>query len=54
INDLNLHFSVHKKDHLSKRGLLKLVSQRKRLLSYLKRKDLNSYRNLIQKLGLRK
>jgi small subunit ribosomal protein S15 len=54
INDLNLHFSYHKKDHQSKQGLLKLVSQRKRLLTYLKNKDVNRYRELIQKLGLRK
>jgi len=54
INDLNVHFSYHKKDHQSKRGLLELVSQRKRLLNYLKNKDVNRYRELIQKLGLRK
>ena len=54
INDLNIHFSSHKKDHQSRRGLLKLVSQRKRLLTYLREKDVNRYRDLIQKLGLRK
>jgi small subunit ribosomal protein S15 len=54
INDLNLHFKSHKKDHQSKRGLLKLVSQRKRLLNYLKKSNLDMYRDLIQKLGLRK
>jgi small subunit ribosomal protein S15 len=54
INDLNIHFSSHKKDHQSRRGLLKLVSQRKKLLNYLKNKDVNRYRELIQKLGLRK
>ncbi|MCB1142873.1 MAG: 30S ribosomal protein S15 [Leptospiraceae bacterium] len=54
INDLNIHFKANKKDHQSRRGLLKLVSQRKRLLNYLKKSDLNRYRNLIQKLGLRK
>jgi len=54
INDLNIHFSSHKKDHQSRRGLLKLVSQRKRLLTYLREKDVNRYRELIQKLGLRK
>jgi small subunit ribosomal protein S15 len=54
INDLNEHFAYHKKDHQSRRGLLKLVSQRKRLLNYLKVKDVNRYRDLIQNLGLRK
>jgi small subunit ribosomal protein S15 len=54
ITDLNQHFATNKKDHHSRRGLLKLVSQRKRLLNYLKRKDVTRYRDLIQKLGLRK
>jgi small subunit ribosomal protein S15 len=54
INDLNKHFADHKKDHHSKRGLLKLVSQRKRMLDYLKRKNLTKYRDLVQKLGIRK
>ncbi|MCB1178501.1 MAG: 30S ribosomal protein S15 [Leptospiraceae bacterium] len=54
INDLNNHFGTHKKDHASRRGLLKLVSRRKRLLGYLKKKDVSRYRELIQKLGLRK
>lgn len=54
ILDLNVHFSKNKKDFHSRRGLLKLVSQRKRLLDYLKRKDINSYRELIKKLGIRK
>ncbi|MCB1191655.1 MAG: 30S ribosomal protein S15 [Leptospiraceae bacterium] len=54
ILDLNIHFSKNKKDFHSRRGLLQLVSQRKRLLDYLKRKDINSYRELIKKLGIRK
>lgn len=48
------HFKVHKKDHHSKRGLLKLVSKRKRLLAYLQRKDYEKYKALIEKLNLRK
>ncbi len=54
INYLNGHFKIHKKDHHSRRGLLKLVGQRRRLLNYLKAKDINRYRSLIQALGLRK
>lgn len=54
ISYLNEHFKVHKKDHHSRRGLLKLVGQRRRLLNYLKAKDINRYRALIQALGLRK
>jgi small subunit ribosomal protein S15 len=54
INGLTEHFKIHKKDHHSRRGLLMLVSQRKRLLEYLKRKDTNRYKNLIKALGLRK
>ncbi len=54
INSLTEHFKSHKKDHHSRRGLLMLVSQRKRLLEYLKRKDVERYRTLIQSLGLRK
>jgi small subunit ribosomal protein S15 len=54
INGLTEHFKEHKKDHHSRRGLLMLVSQRKRLLEYLKRKDVARYRNLIKALGLRK
>ena len=50
INDLN----VHKKDHHSRRGLLKMVGQRRNLLAYLKEKDLERYRTLIARLGLRK
>ena len=54
INDLNEHFKVHKKDHHSRRGLLKMVGQRRNLLKYLKDNDLERYRNLIARLGLRK
>ncbi len=54
INDLTEHFKVHAKDHHSRRGLLKLVSQRRRLLDYLKRTDLDKYSGLIKDLGLRK
>ena len=54
INDLQEHFSAHKKDHHSRRGLLKMVGQRRRLLDYLKRKDENRYKTLIGSLGLRK
>lgn len=51
---LTEHFKIHKKDHHSRRGLLKLVGQRRRLLDYLKKKDLERYRSVIQQLGLRK
>ncbi|UCE86862.1 MAG: 30S ribosomal protein S15, partial [Deltaproteobacteria bacterium] len=54
INELSEHFKVHKKDHHSRRGLLKLVSRRRRLLSYLRQKDLESYTTLIGRLGLRR
>ena len=54
INDLHNHFAVHKKDHHSRRGLLKMVGQRRNLLSYLKKKDITRYRELIARLGLRK
>jgi small subunit ribosomal protein S15 len=54
INGLTDHFKTHKKDHHSRRGLLMLVSQRKRLLEYLKGKDVERYRTLILSLGLRK
>ncbi|MDP3842043.1 MAG: 30S ribosomal protein S15 [Oxalobacteraceae bacterium] len=54
INDLNGHFKAHVKDHHSRRGLIMMVNRRKSLLSYLKSKDVNRYRDLIQKLGLRK
>ena len=48
------HLKIHKKDHHSRRGLLKLVGQRRRLLDYLKDKDVNRYRTLIQRLGIRR
>jgi len=54
IKHLTEHFKTHKKDHHSRRGLLRLVSQRKKLLSYVKSNDINSYANLISRLGLRK
>ena len=54
INDLNEHLKVHKKDHHSRRGLLKMVGQRRNLLAYLKEKDLERYRTLNARLGLRK
>jgi small subunit ribosomal protein S15 len=54
INHLTEHFKVHSKDHHSRRGLLKLVGQRRSLLDYLKKKDLNKYRDLIKGLGLRR
>jgi len=54
IEDLTEHFKSNKKDHASRRGLLKMVGSRRKLLKYLKRKDLEGYRTLIAKLGLRK
>jgi small subunit ribosomal protein S15 len=54
INDLTGHFKEHKKDHHSRRGLLRMVNQRRKLLDYLKGKNLDSYRALIKQLGLRK
>lgn len=54
INELNMHFKTHKKDFHSRRGLLKLVGRRKRLLEYLKRKDYDRYKKLIKELSLRK
>jgi len=53
INDLTGHFKTHTKDHHSRRGLLKMVSRRRKLLDYLKSTNLASYRALIEKLGLR-
>ena len=53
-NDLNEHLKTHKKDHHSRRGLLKMVGQRRNLLAYLKENDLERYRTLIARLGLRK
>ena len=54
ITELTEHFKTHKKDHHSRRGLLKMVSQRRRLLDYLKTKDQNRYKKLIDSLGIRK
>ncbi|MBI2969857.1 MAG: 30S ribosomal protein S15 [Gammaproteobacteria bacterium] len=54
ISDLSEHFKTHTKDHHSRQGLLRLVNQRRRLLEYLKQKDLDRYRELIGRLGLRK
>ncbi|BCJ85313.1 30S ribosomal protein S15 [Effusibacillus dendaii] len=54
INYLNDHLRVHKKDHHSRRGLLKMVGHRRNLLNYLRKKDVNRYRNVVEKLGLRK
>src|SRR3954447_21167232 len=54
INGLTEHFKTHTKDFHSRRGLLVMVSQRRKLLDYLKRKDADKYRGLIEKLGLRK
>jgi len=54
INSLTEHFKTHVKDFHSRRGLLKMVSQRRKLLDYLKRKDADKYRALIERLGLRK
>ena len=54
IKYLTEHFKVHKKDHHSRRGLLKLVGQRRRLLNYLKKKDIERYRKVIKELGIRK
>ncbi len=54
ISSLTEHFKTHDKDHHSRRGLMMLVGHRRRLLDYLKRKDVSRYRGLIEKLGLRK
>jgi small subunit ribosomal protein S15 len=54
INELTEHFKTHKKDNHSRRGLLKMVSQRRSLLDYLKRRDIEGYHELISKLGLRR
>ena len=54
INDLNEHFKNHPNDYHSRRGLLKMVGQRRNLLAYLKGKDIERYRAIVQKLGLRK
>ena len=54
INLLTEHFKTHKKDHTSRRGLLKMVGQRRRLLEYLKKKDIEGYRKLKERLGISK
>ena len=54
INYLTEHFKIHAKDHHSRRGLLKLVGRRRRLLNYLQKRDLEGYRSLIKELGLRR
>lgn len=54
LRSLNDHFKVHAKDHHSRRGLLKIVGQRRRLLAYLRRTDVERYRKLLEELGLRK
>jgi small subunit ribosomal protein S15 len=54
ITYLTEHFKMHKKDHHSRRGLLKLVGQRRRMLDYLKSKDLNRYKVVIERLGIRR
>ena len=54
INYLNEHFSVHRKDHASRRGLLMMVGKRRRLLEYLKRLDTERYKRVIERLGIRK
>lgn len=54
IQELQEHFNMHPKDHHSRRGLLKMVGKRRNLLAYLKAKDVERYRTLIEKLGLRK
>ena len=54
IKELTEHLKTHQKDHHSRRGLLKMVGQRRGLLDYLKKTDLEGYRNLIEKLGIRK
>ena len=54
INELNAHLSIHHKDHHSRRGLLKMVGHRRNLLAYLQRNDIERYRAIVKKLGLRK
>jgi small subunit ribosomal protein S15 len=54
INELTEHFKTHKKDNHSRRGLLKMVSRRRKLLDYLKHSDINEYHEIISKLGLRR
>lgn len=54
INDLTYHLKTHKKDHHSRRGLLKMVGQRRNLLNYVMKKDIERYRSIIARLGIRK
>ena len=54
INELTEHLKIHKKDNHSRRGLLKMVGKRRNLLNYLSRKDVQRYRDIVEKLGLRK
>lgn len=54
INELNAHLDTHKKDHHSRRGLLKMVGHRRNLLAYLQKKDIERYRSIVKRLGLRK
>ncbi|MEW5807520.1 MAG: 30S ribosomal protein S15 [Acidobacteriota bacterium] len=54
IEDLTEHFKAHKKDHHSRQGLIRMVGRRRKLLDYLKKKDIERYRDIIDKLGLRK
>ena len=54
INELTGHFTIHKKDHHSRQGLLKMVNERRQMLDYLRKKDGDRYQSLIEKLGLRK
>lgn len=54
INELTEHFKIHKKDNHSRRGLLKMVSRRRKLLDYLKRRNITEYHEIIKKLGLRR
>lgn len=54
INELTEHFRTHKKDNHSRRGLLKMVSRRRKLLDYMKRRDINEYHDIVKKLGLRR
>jgi small subunit ribosomal protein S15 len=54
INELTEHFKVHNKDNHSRRGLLKMVSRRRKLLDYVKRSDINEYHEIIERLGLRR
>ena len=54
INSLSDHFKTHQKDHHSRHGLLRMVSQRRKLLNYLQREDVNRYKQIIDKLGIRK